>query len=68
VIRDSLRRHKGVWRTVTLKDYDIGIKGSYLPGFHFIEELGSLRICSACGPKNYLNGFFLTVFERISNE
>jgi 16S rRNA C967 or C1407 C5-methylase (RsmB/RsmF family) len=70
VVRDVLKKQnkEGLWRTVDLSQIaqrDLGIDGSYLDGFHFDKELGCLRICSVCGPKNYLNGFFLAVFERI---
>lgn len=30
------------------------------------DQGSSLRICASCGPKNYLNGFFLAIFERKS--
>ena len=73
VIRDIMKQkkeHHQNWRTVDLSQYvdTLGIRNSYLKGFHFDSELGCLRICSVCGPKNYLNGFFLAIFERIQAE
>ena len=64
VIRDVLKKNGNYWKTVNIKEIDIGIKGSYLNGLHFNDELNTLRVCSGCGPKNYLNGFFLAIFER----
>ena len=59
--------HGKNWRTVDISELDIGISKKYKKGFHFNEGKAgnSLRICSTCGPKNYLNGFFLSIFERI---
>ena len=71
VVRDTLAKvnKNGVtWRTVNLSQIDVGVHSSYLKGFHFSEELGSLRVCGHCGPKNYLNGFFLSIFERVEKE
>ncbi|TNV79132.1 hypothetical protein FGO68_gene6818 [Halteria grandinella] len=68
VVRDVLKRQDGErprWKTVDLTSVDAGISKSYNEGFHWNDELGCLRICASCGPKNYLNGFFLTIFERI---
>lgn len=68
VVRDILKKHGKSWKTLDLAEIDIGISKKYLKGFHFNEgkKGNSLRICSTCGPKNYLNGFFLTIFERIN--
>lgn len=71
VVRDVMRKQtrdeegRPRWRPVDLTQIDSGISKSYLNGFHFNEELCSVRICASCGPKNYLNGFFVTIFERI---
>ena len=69
VVRDVLKKQtkSGViyWKTVDLSKVDVGMDKSYGKGLHFNEELGCLRICASCGPKNYLNGFFLTIFERV---
>ncbi len=68
-MRDVLKKSSKtpIWKTVDLKDVNVGIRpdSSYMRGFHFDEELGCLRICGACGPKEYLNGFFLAIFERV---
>ena len=65
VIKDILSKKQfRCWHTVPLNKVDIGIKGKYKNGFHYNEELGCMRICGGCGPKNYLNGFFLAIFER----
>ena len=62
---DVLKKSKQ-WKAVDLSQLDLGLKASssYLKGFHFDPELGCLRVCGGCGPKNYLNGFFLAIFER----
>jgi hypothetical protein len=56
-----------IWQSVDLSQVDVGLKGSYMKGMHFNEKLGCLRVCASCGPKNYLNGFFLAIFERVQN-
>eukprot|EP00347_Sterkiella_histriomuscorum_P009738 403340074 len=69
VVRDILKKHKRTWKTVDLEKIDIGLSSRYLKGFHFNKNKKqghSLRLCSTCGPKNYLNGFFLAIFERKS--
>ena len=70
VVRDVLKKQKGKWRTFDLAQLDLGMpsESSYLKGFHFDKELGCLRVCAGCGPKNYLNGFFLAIFERSEAE
>lgn len=66
VVKDLLKMHGKKWKTVDLSELDIGMSKKFKKGFHFnIGKAGnSLRICSSCGPKNYLNGFFLCLFER----
>ena len=70
MVRDVLKKQKGKWRSVDLSSIDIGVSesSSYLKGFHFDEELGGLRVCGGCGPKNYLNGFFLAILERVEDK
>ena len=65
VVGDVLKKVGGKWKTVDIGAMDFGFRGSYLTGCHFNEELNSLRICPTCGPKKYLCGFFVTLFERI---
>jgi putative methyltransferase len=64
VVLDVLKKQTR-WRTVDLSSVDSGMAGTYARGLHFNNELRSLRVCGGCGPKNYLNGFFLALFERV---
>ena len=65
VVRDVLKKQGKTWKTVDLRDLDSGMSPAYSKGLHFDEDLNCLRVCASCGPKNYLNGFFLAIFERI---
>jgi len=65
VLRDVLKKQQSKWRTVDLSSVESGMAGTYARGLHFDDELRSLRVCGGCGPKNYLNGFFLALFERV---
>jgi 16S rRNA C967 or C1407 C5-methylase (RsmB/RsmF family) len=75
IIRDVIKKDwfkANGWKIVNLSQIiEEVIPKKYRQGIHSInhkdEGINCVRVCPDCGPKGYLNGFFLTLFERVED-